>query len=184
MKKNSILDNLLEKAFCDGYYYAQLEFGRTGLTPEQAKEFFTPTGNRENKKHGILTAIERNRRMKMDSNGIGINTRINAKAQMPEFGNNINRKLTKQEKEKIKDLFRGGKDVERDVKSKNPLKRMFPGYIFPLTEAETLSNRSMPYNVSKSGIHEGNTNEELKKMIAEYRNNKQERKKGIGKLFA
>ena len=41
------LDDLLEKAFCDGYEYAQKEFGRTGLSKEQAKQFFTKTGNRE-----------------------------------------------------------------------------------------------------------------------------------------
>ena len=41
------LDELLEKAFCEGYEYAQKEFGRTGLSAEQAKQFFTKTGNRE-----------------------------------------------------------------------------------------------------------------------------------------
>jgi hypothetical protein len=41
------LDELLERAFCEGYEYAQKEFGRTGLSDEQAKQFFTKTGNRE-----------------------------------------------------------------------------------------------------------------------------------------
>lgn len=45
-----ILDELLEKAFCDGYEYAQGEFGRTGLTKEQAKKFFTPSGNKKSNK--------------------------------------------------------------------------------------------------------------------------------------
>jgi hypothetical protein len=39
------LDDLLERAFCDGYEYAQKEFGRTGLTKEQAKEWLKNTGN-------------------------------------------------------------------------------------------------------------------------------------------
>lgn len=37
---NDELDEMLEKAFCEGYEYAQKEFGRTGLTAQQAKNFF------------------------------------------------------------------------------------------------------------------------------------------------
>lgn len=43
------LDELLERAFCEGYEYAQKEFGRTGLTKEQAKEWLKNTGNRKTK---------------------------------------------------------------------------------------------------------------------------------------
>lgn len=39
------LDDLLERAFCEGYEYAQREFGRTGLSASQAKQFFTKVGN-------------------------------------------------------------------------------------------------------------------------------------------
>ena len=49
---NEDLDNLLERAFCEGYEYAQKEFGKTGLTAEQAKQFFTKTGNRELRRAG------------------------------------------------------------------------------------------------------------------------------------
>jgi len=38
---NDELDDLLERAFCEGYEYAQREFGRTGLSAQQAKQFFT-----------------------------------------------------------------------------------------------------------------------------------------------
>ena len=44
------LDDLLERAFCEGYEYAQKEFGRTGLNKDQAKQFFTKTGNRSKRK--------------------------------------------------------------------------------------------------------------------------------------
>ena len=43
------LDDLLEKAFCDGYEYAQREFGRTGLNAQQAKQFFTKTNTSASK---------------------------------------------------------------------------------------------------------------------------------------
>ena len=43
------LDDLLERAFCEGYEYAQREFGKTGLTKEEAKQFFTNTGNKNTK---------------------------------------------------------------------------------------------------------------------------------------
>ena len=38
---NEELDELMERAFCEGYEYAQREFGRTGKTKEQNKQFFT-----------------------------------------------------------------------------------------------------------------------------------------------
>lgn len=44
------LDELLERAFCEGYELAQREFGRTGLTAQQANQFFTKTGNRDMRK--------------------------------------------------------------------------------------------------------------------------------------
>ena len=43
------LDDLLEKAFCEGYELGQREFGRTGLTKEQAKKWFKNTGNKKTK---------------------------------------------------------------------------------------------------------------------------------------
>ena len=42
------LDDLLERAFCEGYEYAQKEFGRTGLSKGQAKMWFEG-GNMVNK---------------------------------------------------------------------------------------------------------------------------------------
>lgn len=42
---NDELDELLERAFCEGYEYAQREFGRTGKTAQQAKQFFKKVGN-------------------------------------------------------------------------------------------------------------------------------------------
>lgn len=41
------LDELLERAFCEGYELGQKEFGRTGLNAQQAKQFFTKTNNRK-----------------------------------------------------------------------------------------------------------------------------------------
>jgi len=56
---NEELDDLLEKAFCEGYEYAQREFGRTGLNAQQAKRFFSPTGNRKKYKRNILEEAEK-----------------------------------------------------------------------------------------------------------------------------
>ena len=44
---NNELDELLERAFCEGYEYAQREFT---VSPERAKQFFKATGNRAAKK--------------------------------------------------------------------------------------------------------------------------------------
>ena len=44
---NDELDELLERAFCEGYEYAQKEFGRTGKTKEQNKQFFTKKVDRK-----------------------------------------------------------------------------------------------------------------------------------------
>lgn len=44
-----IIDELIEKAFNDGYEFAQREYGKTGLTFQQAKSFFTPTGKNTKK---------------------------------------------------------------------------------------------------------------------------------------
>ena len=44
---NDELDELLERAFCEGYEYAQREFGRTGKTKEQNKQFFTKAVDRK-----------------------------------------------------------------------------------------------------------------------------------------
>lgn len=40
---NEDLDELLERAFCEGYEYAQREFAY--VNPNQAKQFFTKVGN-------------------------------------------------------------------------------------------------------------------------------------------
>ena len=43
---NDELDDLLERAFCEGYEYAQREFGGRGVvSPERAKQIFTKVGN-------------------------------------------------------------------------------------------------------------------------------------------
>ena len=43
------LDDLLERAFCEGYEYAQKEFGRTGLSKGQAKMWFEGGNGKLNK---------------------------------------------------------------------------------------------------------------------------------------
>ena len=44
---NDELDELMERAFCEGYEYAQKEFGRHLVKKSVAREFFKPTGNRK-----------------------------------------------------------------------------------------------------------------------------------------
>jgi hypothetical protein len=51
------LDDLLERAFCEGYEYAQREFGRTGLNAQQAKQFFTKVGNPKGSRAMATNAI-------------------------------------------------------------------------------------------------------------------------------
>ena len=56
---DSDLDDLLERAFCEGYEYAQREFGRTGLSKDQAKEWFKGGQGKINKaaKNNLETSI-------------------------------------------------------------------------------------------------------------------------------
>lgn len=53
---NNELDELLERAFCEGYEYAQREFT---VSPERAKQFFKATGNRKRYKRNILEEAEK-----------------------------------------------------------------------------------------------------------------------------
>ena len=46
---DEMLDNLLERAFCEGYELGQREFGRTGLNAQQANQFFTKTNTKASK---------------------------------------------------------------------------------------------------------------------------------------
>ena len=57
---NDELDDLLERAFCEGYEYAQREFAKPGyVKKEAAKRFFSPTGNRKKYKRNILEEAEK-----------------------------------------------------------------------------------------------------------------------------
>ena len=48
---NDELDEMLERAFCEGYELGQREFGRTGKSPGQAKMWFEGGNKKENKKN-------------------------------------------------------------------------------------------------------------------------------------
>ena len=55
---NDELDELMERAFCEGYEYAQKEFGRTGLNAQQAKQFFTKVRNKKGSRAMAEKAIK------------------------------------------------------------------------------------------------------------------------------
>ena len=142
---NDELDDLLEKAFCEGYEYAQKEFGRTGKTKEQNKQFFTKEVNRKARR-------AENRRRAIEEG---------FKPENTYFAPDILGKTFDEEREQLKsDRTRRGNvyNVEKDLEraSKNTkTKKSTLGKIWNTVEStgtkEQLENENSSRNILRAG---------------------------------
>jgi len=200
---NEELDELLERAFCDGYEYAQKEFGRTGKTKEENDKFLKGGNRKKNRKLKKAWEAEQGEGISTQLGGLLGNEIYDAdklakqEIQLEKIGatNNIFSGRGHGEATKALDRFGvrakvGAPDpktisVEEDAINRRKYRNKTKNY--ERTDTRTLNssiNNRGSYDINSLKKRKYQTPEDFKEMLEDRRKTNREDLMGINKLAA